>query len=119
MYEIRVKTDFSAAHNLKEYQGKCERLHGHNWTVEAVFACDSVGKDGIAIDFRKARRIAGAVTEKLDHIYLNKLRQLKKANPTSENLAAYIYREIKKKEARLKSVTVWENERASALYSED
>lgn len=116
MYEIKVKTDFSAAHNLRNYKGKCEKLHGHNWIVETVFSYSLPGKDGIAIDFREARRLVDSATEKLDHSYLNKVSALKGINPTSENVAKFIYDSIKKKNKYIKSVSVWENERSCAAY---
>ena len=119
MYEIRVKTDFSAAHNLKNYRGKCEHLHGHNWVVEAVFAYELLDKDGMAIDFRIAKKLLKAVVERLDHSYLNELKILKKINPTSENIARFIYEKIRKSNVNLRSITVWENEGSSAVYTKE
>lgn len=119
MYEIRIKADFSAAHNLRNYRGKCERLHGHNWIVEAAFAYKSLGKNGIAIDFRKAKSILKAIVEKLDHTYLNELKALNGVNPTSENIAKLIYDSLKKRNKNLKSILVWENENSCATYMED
>lgn len=119
MYEIKVKTNFSAAHNLKDYHGKCERLHGHNWIVEAVFAYRELGSNGLAVDFKVARKRLASSIEKLDHAYLNKLKMLKSLNPTSENIAKFIYTCVKKKDAHIKSVAVWENENSCAIYTED
>jgi len=118
MYEIKVKSNFSSAHSLKNYRGKCERLHGHNWNIEAVFAYKSLGRDGLAIDFREARSMLSAVLEKLDHSHLNSLKILKGMNPTSENIAKFIYGSIKKRCAGIRSVSVWENENSCATYSE-
>ncbi len=119
MYEIKVKATFSAAHNLKNYRGKCELLHGHNWQVEAVFAYESLDVSGMAVDFRIANKLVKDVTERLDHSYLNKLAILKKINPTSENIAKFIYDSVKKKNANLQSIAVWENEGSCATYSEE
>jgi len=119
MFEIKVKTDFSAAHNLRNYKGKCENLHGHNWVVEAVFRYDSVAKDGMAIDFRLAKQLVNNAAEKLDHTYLNKVKALKGINPTSENVARFIYDSVKKRNKFIRSVSVWENERSCATYSSD
>lgn len=119
MYEIKVKGNFSAAHNLEDYHGKCERLHGHNWNIEAVFIYDKLDKSGMAIDFKEAKRLLGGVTERLDHSYLNELKTLKGVNPTSENMARFIYLEIKKINRNISSVSVWENEGSCATYSED
>lgn len=118
MYEIKIKTDFSAAHNLKDYHGKCEHLHGHNWIIEARFVYDSLGKDGMAIDFKEARAIVNSAVEGLDHAYLNEVTDLKGINPTSENIARFIYDSIKKKNKSVRSVSVWENSDSCATYSE-
>ncbi|MFA6079228.1 MAG: 6-carboxytetrahydropterin synthase QueD [Candidatus Omnitrophota bacterium] len=119
MFYIKVKGSFSAAHNLKNYKGKCEHLHGHNWAVEALFAYDTLDKDGMAVDFKLAKKMLKSVTEKLDHSYLNKSGLVKKINPTSENIARLIYGLIKKKNGHIKSVSVWENESSCAIYTEE
>ena len=116
MYEIRVKTEFSAAHNLKNYKGKCERLHGHNWTVEAVFSYRDLDAGGIAIDFRIAKKLVNDVIDRLDHSYLNELKFLKGINPTSENMARFIYDSVKKNNNNIVSVSVWENDNSRAVY---
>ena len=118
MYEIRIKADFSAAHNLRNYRGKCERLHGHNWLVEAGFAYRSLDKAGMAVDFRTAKEALKAVLERLDHSYLNELKFFKKVNPTSENIAKFIYDGVKKKIQNVKSISVWENADSCAVYIE-
>lgn len=119
MYEIRVKANFSAAHNLKNYHGKCEHLHGHNWVVEAVFGYKTLDKNGMAVDFRIAKKELKDVLEKLDHSYLNKARILKGINPTSENIAKFIYDSIAKKNKLISAVMVWENDTSCAVYRED
>lgn len=118
MYEIKVKTDFSAAHNLKDYHGKCERLHGHNWFVEAVFGYKTLAKDGMAVDFKIAKGILKDAISDLDHAYLNELKSLKGINPTSENIAKFIFDRVKSKNKNIRSIAVWENERSCAVYSE-
>ncbi|EFK96695.1 6-pyruvoyl tetrahydropterin synthase-related protein [sediment metagenome] len=116
MYEIKVKTVFSAAHNLKDYHGKCERLHGHNWTVEAVFAYKSLAKDGMAVDFKIAKETLKEAVEGFDHEYLNEVKTLKGVNPTSENIAKFIFDSIAKKNRKINSVAIWENENSCATY---
>lgn len=118
MFEIKVKSDFSAAHNLRNYNGKCEKLHGHNWIVEAVFRYDKADKDGLAVDFRIAKGALKGAIESLDHSYLNDSKFFKKANPTSENIAKFIYDGLKKKLKSVYSVAVWENEKSCAVYYE-
>ena len=118
MYEIKIQSDFSAAHNLRNYNGKCENLHGHNWKVEAVFSYKSLDKDGLAVDFREVKAVLKTILEKLDHSYLNKAGIFKKLNPTSENIAKFIYEELKKKNRNSSAVSVWENEKSCATYRE-
>ena len=117
MYSIKVEGNFSSAHNLKGYKGKCESLHGHNWKVEAVVAGDTLDKTGMLMDFKELRSALCNVLDKLDHKYLNEIVYFKKANPTSENIARYIYDKLKRQGVRVKSVTVWESENSSATYA--
>ena len=119
MFEIKVKATFSSAHNLRNYHGKCEHLHGHNWNIEAVFAYKSLAADGMAIDFREAKNMRKDSVADLDHSYLNDLASFKKVNPTSENIAKFIYGRIGKHNRRIRSVSVWENENSCATYSKD
>ena len=119
MYEIKVESGFSAAHNLRNYRGKCEKLHGHNWKVEAVFAYESLDKDGMAVDFKEAKKILKEVIGEFDHSYLNETGVFKNSNPTSENIAKFIYDGVKKNNKNLKSISVWENADSCATYSED
>lgn len=118
MFEIKVKATFSSAHNLRNYRGKCEHLHGHNWNVEAVFAYKSLDSDGMAVDFRDAKALLKGAIEDLDHSYLNDLASFRKINPTSENIAKFIYGRMHKQNKHLSSVSVWENENSCATYSE-
>ncbi|MDP2928550.1 MAG: 6-carboxytetrahydropterin synthase QueD [Candidatus Omnitrophota bacterium] len=117
MYEIKVKSGFSAAHNLRNYRGKCENLHGHNWNIEAIFAYKLLSKAGMAVDFKEAKSILKEALEKFDHAYLNELEFFKKINPTSENIAKFIYDHIKKKNKHISVVSVWENDMSCASYS--
>lgn len=118
MYEIKIQSSFSAAHNLRNYHGKCENLHGHNWKVEAIFAYKSLDKDGMAVDFREAKSTLKDVLEEFDHSYLNETDIFKKINPTSENMAKLIYDNIKRKNKHIASVAVWENDNSCAIYKE-
>ena len=118
MFEIKVTADFSAAHNLRNYEGKCEKLHGHNWIVEAVFRYEKVDENGLAVDFRIAKEALKGVIDELDHSYLNELAPFKVMNPTSENIAKFIFNGIKKKIGDIYSIAVWENDRSCAVYSE-
>lgn len=118
MYSIKVEADFSSAHKLRGYRGKCEELHGHNWKVEVVAAKGVLDKTGMVLDFKYLKGKLHQALEKLDHKYLNKVPYFKKVNPTSENIAKYIYNILKLQVASLESVTVWENNTSSATYEE-
>jgi len=118
MYSIKIETDFSAAHNLRGYKGKCEELHGHNWKVEAEVSKDKLDKIGMALDFKYLKIKLEKVLNTLDHKYLNNIPYFKKANPTSENIAKYIYDRLKKQGLKVKSITVWESENSQATYYE-
>lgn len=119
MYSIRVEANFSSAHNLRGYKGKCESLHGHNWEIEVEVASVKLDKIGMVLDFRKVKNKLGRITEKLDHKYLNNLAFFKKVNPTSENLARYIYEQMCTLGIEPKTVTVRESENSSATYSRE
>lgn len=116
MYSIKVEMNFSSAHNLRGYKGKCESLHGHNWKVEAVVSGDKPDKSGMLLDFRFLKDRLNKVLEKLDHKYLNDVPYFKKVNPTSENIARYIYDCMRPEVPALKSITVWESDNSCATY---
>ncbi|MCX5696975.1 MAG: 6-carboxytetrahydropterin synthase QueD [Candidatus Omnitrophica bacterium] len=118
MYSIKIEAYFSAAHNLRGYKGKCEALHGHNWKVEVAVARENPDKAGMVVDFRLLKNELHKILEKLDHKYLNNITYFKKINPTSENLAKYVYDRIKLHTPDIRSVTVWESENSSATYYE-
>ncbi len=122
MYEILIKGDFSSAHNLIGYKGKCEELHGHSWKVEARFQKDSLNNIGISVDFTLLKAKLKTVLKKGDHGHLNKLDIFKKQNPSAENIAGFIYAKlkssIKEKGLILKSVSVWESDTSCATYYE-
>jgi 6-pyruvoyltetrahydropterin/6-carboxytetrahydropterin synthase len=118
MFTIKVEGSFSSAHNLRGYKGKCEDLHGHNWKIEVVAAKDTLDKIGMVLDFKFMKSELTKVLEPLDHTYLNNIAYFKKINPTSENIAKYIYRKLKAGIPCLTSVTVWENVASAATYEE-
>lgn len=122
MYEVLVKSDFSSAHNLRGYKGKCEALHGHNWKVEAGFQKETLNEIGLSADFSDLKSMLKAALKKLDHAYLNELDVFKKDNPSAENIARHIYKElklsIKEKGLSVRSVSVWESENSCATYYE-
>jgi 6-pyruvoyltetrahydropterin/6-carboxytetrahydropterin synthase len=118
MYSLKVQGAFSSAHNLRGYKGKCEDLHGHNWIVEIVIKSGQLDDIGMVLDFKYLKKKLNACLEQMDHKYLNKLGYFKKINPTSENIAKYIYMKLKPQIFLLSCVTVWENSTSSATYEE-
>ena|SRR3989339_32555 len=121
MYEVTIKKSFSAAHLLKEIGGKCEELHGHNFLVEVSVAAESLNSEGLLIDFRVVKGWTDEVLEQLDHKYLNELEYFKSINPSSEQLARFLYDRISEKSRQAKitlsRVTVWESENSCVSYS--
>ncbi|MBL7081455.1 MAG: 6-carboxytetrahydropterin synthase [Candidatus Omnitrophica bacterium] len=122
MYEIKVIEEFSAAHNLRGYKGKCENLHGHNWKIEAVFVRKDLNKLGMVADFKKARGKLTRLLKNLDHKHLNNRAYFRKFNPTSENIARYIFGKLsydsKAMSCKLRKITVWESSNSCATYYE-
>lgn len=122
MHTIGVKARFSAAHSLREYGGNCENLHGHNWVVEVLCESEEVDKLGMVIDFRVLKKALKEVLETLDHRFINEVSPFDKINPSSENLARYIFEQISEKlpadkPVRLSSIKVWENEDSWAMFN--
>ena len=123
MYELMIETTFSSAHQLRGYKDKCENLHGHNWKVQVHVAAERLNEIGIAVDFHDLKRLTNEVTSSLDHAFLNNVFPFTEINPSSENIAKWIYDSLKKKintdYVNLTAITVWESETASATYYED
>jgi len=122
MYEIKVIGEFSSAHKLKSYKGKCENLHGHNWKVELIVAGEILNSIGLLIDFQILKKKLNIVLKNLDHKNLNLIPFFRDKNPSSENIAFFIYKKmeqiLKGYPLKVKKVTVWENEKQCASYYE-
>ena len=122
MYELKIVSQFAAAHQLREHQGGCENLHGHNWKIEVFVKGEKLGKDGLLIDFRIIKNATKEVLEELDHTFLNELDNFKEQNPSSENIARYIFeslgRRIKDENVKVSRVSAWESDSACATYEE-
>ena len=123
IFEINVKTHFSAAHSLRGYQGDCAGIHGHNWTVEVFVRCRELDEIGIGIDFRDVKQTVGDVLGGLDHFNLNEHPAFKEINPTSENIARFLYNELNKKlnsdKVKVSRVMVSETPNTGACYWEE
>jgi len=94
MYEISIEAHFSAAHHLNNYQGSCENLHGHNWLVRVTVGCEKLDVAGLGIDFRILKGHLKTILEQFDHTDINVLFDPLKLNPSSENIARYIYEKL-------------------------
>lgn len=119
-YALTVRASFAAAHRLREYEGNCERLHGHNWRVEATVESSCLDDRGMALDFRAIKGSLQDILSRMDHMYLNEIPPFDAMNPSSENIARYIFEEMERKvpaPARLARIAVWESEDARAEYS--
>jgi 6-pyruvoyltetrahydropterin/6-carboxytetrahydropterin synthase len=121
VFEVYVKTHFSAAHSLLGYQGDCARVHGHNWVVEVFIRCQKL--DEIGIDFRDVEAGMKEILQELDHFNLNELQSFQKVNPTSENIAKFLYYELGRKFnsdiVKVSKVKVSESPTAGAFYWEE
>lgn len=123
-YKIYVESQFSSAHYLRMYKGKCENLHGHNWKVGVYVKSSKLDSVGMVLDFTDLKKALRKVLEKLDHKFLNKeIDFFKNTQPTAENIAKYIYENLKvllNKHKNIESieVVVWETPTQAAIYEE-
>lgn len=122
VYEIKIISSFAAAHNLRDFCGKCENLHGHNWKIEVVVRGKSLQENGILVDFSIVKKETREALEELDHKYLNELPFFLRNNPSSENIARFLFERLSAKlnsgDTRLHSVSAWESAEACATYVE-
>lgn len=122
-YTLRTLTEFASAHTLRDYPGDCSRLHGHNWKLETEVIADRLDEVGMGIDFGRIKAAAREAGGRLDHRYLNDLEPFDSVNPTAENIAAHLFRELSARlngpGLRVSAVTLWETDRACVRYSED
>ncbi|MBM4327794.1 MAG: 6-carboxytetrahydropterin synthase QueD [Deltaproteobacteria bacterium] len=123
MYEVEVTAGFSAAHRLRDYKGKCEKLHGHNYRVMIVARTNELSPGGMVIDFVELKKVAGATLERLDHSFLNDLEPFDRIEPSAENIAAFLFQEIARglgdRGGLLHSVSVWESDTSRAAFIRD
>src|SRR5437879_11493573 len=125
MFEATVEDSFAAGHYLRNYRGKCEKPHGHNYKVRVTLAGEQLDKAGLLLDFKDLRDVMRDVIERLDHQMINDVEPFKELNPSAENLAKYFYDEANRKldrvtqgRVRVKNVTVFETDTTTATYSE-
>jgi len=123
MYELKVISQFAAAHRLENFYGKCEALHGHNWKVEVSLVGEKLDAAGVLMDFGQIKARTNALLEEIDHKYLNELEAFQRQNPSSENLARHLYERLaaalNRDGVRVSRVNVWESDTSCASYYRD
>ena len=122
MYDVTVKTGFSAAHQLRLYDGKYENLHGHNWTAQVTVEADELNPIGVGIDFVELKEMVERILSRLDYQNINEISPFDKENPSAENIARWLFLELKAQidteSTRVKRVEVCEMEGCGASYYE-
>jgi len=121
MYELKIVSQFAAAHQLRGFEGGCENLHGHNWKIEVCVAGKALNPAGVLIDFGELKQHLSEIIDMLDHKFLNELEYFNDSYPpSSENIAHYITEalqtKIKDPGIMVSRVTAWESENACATY---
>ncbi len=120
MFELKIVTQFAAAHRLRNFQGKCEQLHGHNWKVEVCIRASQLDPIGLVRDFGEMKAITHEVVNGLDHHYLNELNPFQEENPSSEHIARYLFEQIGRlvndDRVLVSRVSVWESDTSCATY---
>ena len=125
MFEVTVEAGFSSGHYLRNYKGKCEFPHGHNYKVRVTLAGTALDEAGLLLDFKLLKQVLRPVIERIDHRMLNDLEPFTLLNPSAENIAKYFYEQTSEQLAamtqgrvRLKDATIWETDTTTATYYE-
>ncbi len=122
IFEVKIISSFAAAHNLVDFRGKCENLHGHNWKIEVVIRGTKLEANGILVDFKEVKDATREALEELDHKHLNELPYFRENNPSSENIARFLFDRlsgiVNGENRRLYMVSAWESADACATYIE-
>jgi len=123
MYELKVVTKFSAAHQLTMVGSKCENMHGHNWKVEVYVTGQKLDDGGVVMDFGEIKKHVAEVMSMLDHKYLNELEFFQQSQPSSENIACLVARKLQQRidspSVKVSRVSAWESDDACATYIVD
>ncbi|HUX82180.1 MAG TPA: 6-carboxytetrahydropterin synthase QueD [Halothiobacillus sp.] len=119
-FTLSVEVEFAAAHHLRDYEGNCARLHGHNWKVIVEMTGARLNAVGMVVDFKTMKKAARAAAEQLDHRYLNEIPPFDTINPTAEHIAVWFFDELSvtlnQPTARVSAITIWENDRSAVTY---
>jgi len=121
MFEVTIEETFAAGHALRNYRGKCENVHGHNYRCQVTLQGDQLDSIGLLVDFVELKRAVHSVLDRMDHQWLNEFPPFDAINPSAENMAKYIYDEVHtglqaKENVRIASVKLWETDTCSATY---
>lgn len=118
MFEICVEHTFAAGHALRNYRGKCENVHGHNYRVQVGIEGRELDENGLLFDFAELKKRLRAASEYLDHQFLNSLKPFDQINPTAENIAKFLCEEVQKDlgNTLVAYVKVWETDTSFAVY---
>jgi 6-pyruvoyltetrahydropterin/6-carboxytetrahydropterin synthase len=122
MFEVAVEQSFASAHALRNYKGRCENVHGHNWKVRVVIEGEKLDATGMLVDFLDVKSRLGEILDRIDHQFLNEIPPFDVINPSAENIAEYFYQQLTGKFAetpvpvRIREVKIWETEIQSATY---
>ena len=118
MFEICVEHTFAAGHALRNYYGKCENVHGHNYRVQVAIEGNDVDENGLLYDFADLKKRVRATSEYLDHQFINDLKPFDRINPSAENIARFICEEVQKDLTNIEIayVRVWETDTSVATY---
>ena len=122
MFEVSVEQTFAAGHALRNYKGKCENVHGHNFRVQVTIEGERLDDTGMLVDFLDVKNLMQAVIGRLDHQFLNEVAPFDVKNPSAENIAEYVHDEMTEGLAgtpvpvRIREVKVWETDIQSATY---
>lgn len=124
MFEVTVEQHFAAGHALREYKGKCENVHGHNYRVQITVEGEKLNRIGLLVDFVELKKAVREVVDRLDHQFINDLEPFTVINPSAENMAKYFYDEVTKRldieqgeaPSRVSQIKIWETDTSVAVY---
>jgi len=122
MFEVTVEQTFAAGHALRNYKGKCENVHGHNFRVQVVIEGERLDETGLLVDFLDVKDAMRNIIGRLDHVFLNDVAPFDVKNPSAENIAEYFHSEMTRGltaapvQVRVREVKVWETDIQSATY---
>ena len=121
MFEVTIEETFAAGHALRNYRGKCENVHGHNYRCQVTISGTELDSVGLLVDFVELKKVVHVVLDRMDHQWLNDFPPFDVLNPSAENMAKYIYDQVStglhaQKGVRVGAVRLWETDTASATY---